>query len=124
MQHNQQRPREAYNFAIVQQYSNKTIGWIGWGRPSDLSKGDYDFGYALHPAYWGRGYMSEALQAAINYMSDSLGATCVFGECNVDNQASARVMEKAGMQLVDQWCEQNNETGEVSIHLRFTINIW
>src|SRR3712207_3840485 len=95
--HNQRVPRYAYNLAIVTQHDAQAIGWIGWGRASDPAKGDYDFGYALLPGAWGNGYMTEALQAAVNFMFESLHAELVFGECAESNHGSARVMEKAGL---------------------------
>jgi hypothetical protein len=33
--HNQLQPRQAYNLAIV--YQQQTVGWIGWGTPSDTA---------------------------------------------------------------------------------------
>ena len=88
MQHNQLLPRQAYNLAIVQPDLRAVIGWIGWGRPSDRARGDYDFGYALLPSTWGRGYMTEVLQSAIGYMFESLAANLVYGECASSNRSS------------------------------------
>ena len=118
--HNQRVPRAAYNLAIVTQHNANVIGWLGWGHPSDPTKGDYDFGYALLPRAWGNGYMTEALQAAVTFMFESLGAQRIFGECVERNQGSARVMEKAGLQRVAQWYECDAETGVREKHLRYT----
>jgi ribosomal-protein-alanine N-acetyltransferase len=123
MQHNQLHPREAYNLAIVQQESRTVIGWLGWGRPSDQTHGDYDFGYALLPSARGRGYMTEVLQSAIGYMFESLAANLVYGECVSSNRASARVMEKAGMTLVGQWSEPDITTGTCENHERYAIQL-
>jgi RimJ/RimL family protein N-acetyltransferase len=121
--HNQLRPRQAYNLAIVQQAPPEVVGWLGWGRPSDRTHGDYDFGYALLPGVWGRGYMTEALRAAIDYMFGSLAATRIFGECASINPASARVMEKAGMVLVDQWDAIDPATGQAEVHRRYVLDV-
>jgi [ribosomal protein S5]-alanine N-acetyltransferase len=54
-------------------------------------------GWVLARRHWGRGYMSEAVRAVVEA---SLGAPEIFrvwAVCDVDNPASARVMEKAGM---------------------------
>src|SRR5262249_33695776 len=98
--HNGQRPRASHNCAIVLRATGKVIGWIGFGHPSQLNIGDYDFGYALHRAYWGQGCMTEALRALLAFCFDELGARSVFGECYAANPASARVMEKAGMRCL------------------------
>jgi len=72
------------------------IGMIGThptGQPHKL-----EFGYVLARAFWGRGYMSEALRTMID--ASFLNPEChrVLAVCDVDNPASARVMEKAGME--------------------------
>jgi RimJ/RimL family protein N-acetyltransferase len=123
MHHYQLSPRQAYNLAIVQQDTRAVIGWIGWGLPSDRALGDYDFGYALLPSAWGQGYMTEALQSAINYMFESLAANVVYGECASSNRASARVMEKNGMILVSQWSESDATTGTSEIHERYAVQV-
>ena len=121
--HNQLCPRQAYNLAIVQQAPPEVVGWLGWGQPSDRTHGDYDFGYALLPSVWGRGYMTEALRAAIDYMFGSLAATRIFGECASSNAASARVMEKADMTLVDRWDESDPTTGRAEAHCRYALDV-
>jgi RimJ/RimL family protein N-acetyltransferase len=56
-----------------------------------------EIGYGLARAYWGQGIMSEALQAAVVWALDQPGIFRVQAICDVENAASARVMEKAGM---------------------------
>ncbi len=121
MEHNALHPRQAYNLALVHQ--NQAIGWLGWGRPTDGTQGDYDFGYALLPSMWGHGFMSEALQGALSYMFQSLKARQVFGECASMNIASARVMEKVGMTLSATWIEHDDTTGEAEEHRRYAIDV-
>jgi aminoglycoside 6'-N-acetyltransferase len=117
--HNQLPAREAYNLAVVRRDTQATIGWLGWGRPSDPAQGDYSFGYALLPSAWGCGYMTEALQAAVGYMFDRLAASRVVGECVARNVASARVMEQAGLTRAAEWDEPDEATGTVERHYRY-----
>ena len=102
----------AYNLAIILKNNRKAIGWLGWGT-DDLEKREYDFGYSLLPDYWGKGIMTEALKCGINYMFNELNASIVFGECVDDNMGSARVMEKAGMELIKEWEELNNDSNKI-----------
>jgi [ribosomal protein S5]-alanine N-acetyltransferase len=97
---NEAEPRQAYNCAIVHKASGTTIGWIGWGPPSahKAGGGDADFGYALRRDAWGRGYGTEALRAVIDVCLKELGIKTFFGETDVQNARSARVMERAGME--------------------------
>jgi [ribosomal protein S5]-alanine N-acetyltransferase len=119
--HNQRIPRDAYNLAIVTQQDNNVIGWIGWGRTSEPNEKNYNFGYALSPRVWGRGYMTEALQAAVTFMFGSLDAEKIFGECAEHNYGSVRVMEKAGLELISEWDERNAVTGANEKHRRYTM---
>lgn len=54
-------------------------------------------GYVLRRDHWGRGLMTEALGACIGVVMADPGVWRVWGHCDVENLASARVMEKAGM---------------------------
>lgn len=57
-----------------------------------------DVGYALGRDYWGHGYMTEALTAVINYLFAE-GYNRVWATQDIDNPASGRVLEKAGMKF-------------------------
>ncbi len=118
--HNSLQPREAYNLVIEERATGQPVGWIGWGRPSDPQQGDYSFGYALLPGYWGRGYMTEALRAAIRFMFVALGASRISDFCECGNVASARVMEKCGMSPVERWAELS-EDNECIEYVRYAI---
>jgi ribosomal-protein-alanine N-acetyltransferase len=107
--HNNEKPRFAYNLAIVLCSDEAVIGWVGWGHASDKRLGDRDFGYALMPSYWSRGYMTEALVEILSYNFTQADVNSVFGECAVLNYGSARVMEKAGLQLVSRWQEERSD---------------
>jgi len=83
-------------YAITIQETNHLIGCIDL---SFLSDQKATFGFVLHKKYWNQGYMSEALQGLIDYVFHSLPITEIEGLCEVDNGASARVMQKCGMRF-------------------------
>jgi len=56
-----------------------------------------DLGYVLAREYWGRGLMSEAAAAIVDLAFRDPAVHRVWALCDVDNHASARVLEKAGM---------------------------
>jgi [ribosomal protein S5]-alanine N-acetyltransferase len=56
-----------------------------------------NLGWVLARAYWGRGYMSEAARIVTLALLAQRVIYRVWAVCDVDNPASARVMEKAGM---------------------------
>lgn len=55
-----------------------------------------EIGYGLLPEYWGQGYATEAVIAAVNWASEQPGVTRIEAEAEDDNAASLRVLEKAG----------------------------
>lgn len=55
-------------------------------------------GYVLARAYWSQGYMTEALAGVCEAALADTRIHRVWAWCDVDNVASSRVMEKAGMQ--------------------------
>ena len=93
--------RDAYNWAITLRSNGLLIGWLILGRAShatELGMRECGCGYALNQHYWGQGYMPEALQAVITYAFMMLGTRLIHAECELENTASARVMQKSGMQ--------------------------
>jgi RimJ/RimL family protein N-acetyltransferase len=109
MFHNQRNPRGAYNLAIVEISRERRIGWIGWGRSEDPTHGEYSFGYALLPPYWGQGYMTEALRAGVAFIFEALGAQGISDYCETTNIGSMRVMQKAGLTEVARRQEESIE---------------
>jgi ribosomal-protein-alanine N-acetyltransferase len=83
--------------------SGELIGSIGM----TVECGRVVFGYVLGRAYWGCGYTTEALRHLVNWSLAQPGIWRAWAYCDVENPASARVMEKAGMQregLLRRWC--------------------
>jgi RimJ/RimL family protein N-acetyltransferase len=62
-----------------------------------LSGHSVSLGYVLRRSEWGQGYVSEAVRAVIDHALALPHIFRVWAVCDVDNHASARVMEKAGM---------------------------
>jgi RimJ/RimL family protein N-acetyltransferase len=56
-----------------------------------------ELGYLLAKKFWGNGYMTEAVRAVVNWALDEPDCYRVWAVCDVENPASARVMEKVGM---------------------------
>lgn len=73
---------------------------IGFINDVDISDGEIELGFVIHPEYHNFGYATEALTHAIDTLYDMGYTTVKTGafECNL---ASQRVMEKAGMQRLN-----------------------
>jgi RimJ/RimL family protein N-acetyltransferase len=72
----------------------QVIGMIGL----DCESFKVDLGYALARDSWGRGLASEAASAVVETALAEEHIVRVGAHCHVENLASARVLEKAGMQ--------------------------
>jgi ribosomal-protein-alanine N-acetyltransferase len=121
--HNALRPRHAYNLAVVHKADRRVIGWVGTGRSSRHpdDPGEFGVGYMLARPYWGRGLMPEALAAVLAFAFESLGATRVSAWCWAENAASARVMAKAGMQLVRTYERTEPKSGQERLVLEYAV---
>ncbi|MFH0909051.1 MAG: GNAT family N-acetyltransferase [bacterium] len=65
-----------------------------------------DTGYVIARPFWGKGFASEALKAVVDWAMQQPWIFRVWAVCDVENPASARVMEKVGMKkegLLRRW---------------------
>jgi len=56
-----------------------------------------DIGYVISPDYWGQGIAPEAARTLIQYGFETLSLNRIEAQCRLENQASSRVLEKAGL---------------------------
>jgi len=87
---------EKHTFAIRDRTSGEFIGLCALNLGSAKYK-SAEVWYKLHTDYWNRGYATEALTAMIAFGFRGLGLHRITAGCAVENIASYRVMEKAGM---------------------------
>ena len=57
-----------------------------------------DLGFIFSQDVWGMGYATEAARTLVRAGFEQLGLNRIFSTCDVANGASARVLEKAGLQ--------------------------
>ncbi len=69
-----------------------TCGFNVWERRNNVA----EIGYDLAHRYWGRGLMTEALTAMIEFGFREMALHRVEADVTVGNDASARVLEKLG----------------------------
>lgn len=56
-----------------------------------------DFGYVLNRRLWGQGLATEAARAIVELAARIDGVYRIWATCDIDNAASARVLEKSGL---------------------------
>jgi RimJ/RimL family protein N-acetyltransferase len=83
-----------YTWAITLKESSRLIGMID----ARLDAYMVNVGYVLGREHWNRGYTTEALKAVITWAEGLETVERIWAVCAVANPASARVMEKAGME--------------------------
>src|SRR5262245_16906139 len=97
MRSRQASPRLHYDLAVALAESDAVIGgcriWIESPEHRDGS-----IGYSLTRACWGRGYATEVAQGLLQFGFETLGLHRIWAIVEPENTASARVLEKVGMQ--------------------------
>jgi len=94
------RPTGFEFWMIVKKDSNTIIGDIGFkGQPDE--DGATEIGYGLVEEERGKGFGLEALKAMIAWALSHENVKTVKAECLIENNPSARILEKAGMKEVD-----------------------
>ena len=90
-------PRSNYTLAVVVRTDDELVGAVHIGETSrEHRRGE--MGYVLAQAHWGRGYATEAAAAILRFGFDEVGFHRIAATCDPENIASARVLEKIGMQ--------------------------
>jgi RimJ/RimL family protein N-acetyltransferase len=94
------------HFAI--ELDGRVIGEVGAGRLPE-------FGFILHPGYWGHGYATEASVAAIDHIFAATDATELKADVDPRNAGSLKTLAKLGFVqtgsasntflLGDEWCD-------------------
>lgn len=83
-------------FAIREKPSRKLIGVFVECERNEQAH-SLEIGYGLGSAYWGKGYMTEAVKGVIGYYFRETECQTVYASFFPENTASKRVMEKCGM---------------------------
>ena len=105
-----EEPRRAYEMAVTLLDDGRLIGGCGLhlGNPANRSA---MLGYCYARAFWGNGYATEAARALVDFGFRELALHRIWATCDPDNAASARVLEKFGMQREGRLREDTNVRG-------------
>jgi ribosomal-protein-alanine N-acetyltransferase len=98
----QQKDRTGINFAVRERSGGELAGWIGLAVVAD---GRARLGYWLGTPFQGRGYMREAVPAALIAGSRFLGASVIEAAVQKDNEASIAILEGLGLVRVSERVE-------------------
>ena len=79
----------------------------------NLDNGRAEIGYAMGRAYWGRGYMHEALEALVSHAFEVLQMRRLEADVDPRNTASIRTLERLGFQREGFLRERWHVEGEI-----------
>jgi ribosomal-protein-alanine N-acetyltransferase len=110
-----QAPQEApwWNWLAVRGESAEAVGSVAFAGPPD-EDGAVLIGYAMYPAFEGRGYATEAVRAMIDWAFAQPGVRQVRALAPVWNTPALRVAENVGMRPVAS--EEDDDVGEVLLY--------
>ena len=100
-----------YSYSIRLKAYGNLIGSFGFINDS----GKLQFGYAISPTHWGRGYATEACKMMMDIAKSFPGVFRISTFVDADNIASINVLKKSGLQYeatLKNWfrfVNQNNE---------------
>ena len=96
--HQKDNPRRYFDLAIVKKVENCLVGGCGLHVTSPHNREAF-IGYCLSRDSWGQGYATETAKGLLSFGFSQLRLHRIFATCDPLNLASARVLEKSGMQL-------------------------
>ena len=85
------------SYSWVMDVDDVLIGTIG---AYDYKNDRIEVGFSVDGSWQGRGLATEALRKVLEYLTENEGISCVTAWCASENIGSERVLEKAGMKLV------------------------
>lgn len=107
------------NFAI--EVNGEAIGVIGLILGTDINRISAELGYWIGEPYWGKGIMTEAVKAFIEYSFQTYKIHRIFAGIFSFNPTSMKVVEKAGLKYECTLKEAVIKNGEICDEVIYTI---
>jgi len=101
-----------FKWGIALRESNTVIGTTTLFN-LNLDNGRAELGYAMAHAYWGKGYMNEALKALVSYAFEVMELRRLEADVDPRNTASIRTLERLGFQREGFLRERWHVNGEI-----------
>lgn len=106
------------NWAVTEKGNNKCIGIMGFYRtqPEHFRT---ELGYMILPKYWGKGYVTEAVQTLLSFAFNTLNFHSIEAVIDARHVASERVLQKNGFTKEAHFLENfyyNNEFTDTVIY--------
>ena len=92
------------DFIIFLKESNEPIGNIVFDR-YDIKNNSLEISVNLHPNYWRKGYMTEAILCSMKYVFDNLGIDNIIYSYAKDNYKSKGLSGKIGFEFYEDFAQ-------------------
>jgi RimJ/RimL family protein N-acetyltransferase len=109
------------HWAVTKKDDQSVLGWCGLEYLPETDENEV--AYLLSHRVWGRGFATEAAQAAMRFGLETTGLEAIIGLVHPENIGSIHVLEKCGLSFVDRkvyWglemCRYRIESRAVVIH--------
>ena len=112
-----QRPETMFAIDV----GGEAVGGIGFVAGTDVERVSAEIGYWLGEPFWGRGIATEALVAVTKHAIDAHKLTRIYALPFARNEASCRVLEKAGYLLEGRLRRSCIKDGEVLDQLQYAF---
>lgn len=80
------------------------IGSIGYWIDDE---GHYCIDYDFNPEYGRKGYATEAGKELVRYLFETIGVDAIYGDCDVRNKSSWKLLERLGFRRIEKLDEQS-----------------
>lgn len=107
------------HFAI--EVGSDVVGSIGFDLLADVERVSAELGYWVAEPFWGRGIGTAAVRAMVDYGFTTFGLTRIFAVPYASNDASSRVLEKAGFRLEAHMRRAAVKDGKVMDQLLYAV---
>jgi [ribosomal protein S5]-alanine N-acetyltransferase len=94
-----------------------TCGFHQWNRRDQRA----EIGYDLHPDFWGKGFMSEALRAAIHYGFTTMDLHRIAAVVHPENAPSVRLLQRLGFRKEGTLRDYHRAHGRYHSHELFSL---
>lgn len=111
-------PRLSYKLAMTIR-PNEELSGSCWLDIEDPDSQNASIGYFVDKRHWGNGYATEMIKALIQFGFDNLELHRICANCDSENHATRRVLEKVGMReegLLRQHCLRSYGWADVCMY--------
>ena len=116
------RERQFYFFHMETKDTHDQVGSIGYTVTANTPVGKIvNMGYFTYPAFWGKGYTSEALKAVLEFCFTQGDVYRVTTGCLAENHGSERVMQKCGLIKEAEHLDWEWHDGKMKTRLEYRI---